>query len=111
MTSLFSPWIGKWIDVYLDDIVIYSDTLEDHVKHFKMVIDVLKREIFFLNESKIHILCKEMKILGRIVDDHGIRMDPDKVDALIRWKTPTDHELLRGFLGAASYLAKDIAEV
>ncbi|KAJ3499954.1 hypothetical protein NMY22_g19429 [Coprinellus aureogranulatus] len=111
MTSLFSPWLGKWVDVYLDDIVIYSSTLEEHIQHCKQVIDILKREKFFLNRDKLQLCCKEMRILGRVVDDQGIRMDPEKVDALVRWKTPTNRELLRGFLGAASYLADDIAKV
>ena len=52
-----------------------------------------------------------MKILGRIVDNDGIRMDPEKVDALVRWKAPTNRDLLRGFLGAAGYLADDIDQV
>ncbi|KAJ3518583.1 hypothetical protein NMY22_g13602 [Coprinellus aureogranulatus] len=111
MTSLFSPWLGKWIDIYLDDIVIYSDTLEEHIAHCKKVIDILRGQKFFLNKDKFQLLCKEMKILGRIVTDEGIRMDGDKVDALVRWKTPTNRELLRGFLGAASYLADDIDRV
>lgn len=111
MVSLFSPWIGKWIDIYLDDIVIYSDSIDEHVKHCKLVIDILRREQFFLNKDKIHILCEEMKLLGRVIDNKGIRMDPDKVDALTKWKTPTNRELLRGFLGAASYLAEDIDRV
>lgn len=111
MTNLFSPWLGKWVDVYLDDIVIYSSTLEEHIQHCKKVIDILKREKFYLNRDKLQLCCKEMRILGRVVDDQGIRMDPEKVDALVRWKTPTNRELLRGFLGAASYLADDIAKV
>ena len=52
-----------------------------------------------------------MKILGRIVDDDGIRMDPDKVDSVLNWKVPTNKELLRGFLGSVGYLADDIATV
>lgn len=111
MTNLFSPWLGKWVDVYLDDIVIYSSTLEEHVQHCKTVIDILKCEKFYLNRDKLQLCCKDMQILGRVVDDQGIRMDPEKVDALVRWKTPTNRELLRGFLGAASYLADDIAKV
>jgi hypothetical protein len=111
MVSLFSPHIGKWIDIYLDDILIYSGSLEEHVKHVKFVIDTLKREKFFLSEKKLHFLTREMKVLGRIIDDEGIRMDPDKVDALVRWKTPTNRDLLRGFLGSAGYLADDIDRV
>lgn len=52
-----------------------------------------------------------MKILGRIIDDDGIRMDPDKVDSVLNWKVPTNKELLRGFLGSVGYLADDIATV
>ncbi|PIL25630.1 hypothetical protein GSI_11379 [Ganoderma sinense ZZ0214-1] len=52
-----------------------------------------------------------MKVLGRIVDDRGIRMDPDKVDSIMNWKVPISKELLRGFLGSVGYLADDIATV
>lgn len=71
MNHIFAPYLGVFMDVYLDDIVIYSDTL---------------------SSSKLHFLEAEMKVLGRIVDEHGIRMD-------------------RGFLGSVGYLADDIANV
>lgn len=111
MNHIFGPYIGVFMDVYLDDIVIYSDTLEEHIKHCKMVIDILKREKLYLSATKLHFLASEMKILGRIVDDHGIRMDPHKVDSVVNWKTPTNKELLRGFLGSVGYLADDIATI
>ena len=108
MNYLFASYLGQFMDVYLDDIIIYSDTLENHVKQVKLVLDILKIEKLYLSEWKLHFLCSEMKILGHIVDNDGIQMDPEKVDALIRWKTPTNQDLLRGFLGAAEYLADDI---
>ena len=52
-----------------------------------------------------------MKVLGCIVDDHGIHIAPDKVDALSKWKMPTNCNLLQGFLGAATYLADNIDQV
>ncbi|KAJ3476258.1 hypothetical protein NLI96_g11283 [Meripilus lineatus] len=111
MNHIFAPYLGVFMDVYLDDIIIYSDTLEDHVKHVKTVIDVLKKEELYLSSTKLRFLEREMKILGRIVDDNGIRMDPDKVDSVLNWKVPTSKELLRGFLGSVGYLADDIATV
>ncbi|CDO74639.1 hypothetical protein BN946_scf184822.g2 [Trametes cinnabarina] len=111
MNHIFGPHIGVFMDVYLDDIAIYSDTLEDHVRHVRTVIDILRREQLYLSASKLHFLCREMKVLGRIVDDQGIRMDPDKVDSVLNWKTPTNKELLRGFLGSVGYLADDIATI
>lgn len=77
----------------------------------RTVIDVLRREKLYLNADKQKYLCREMKILGRIVDDDGIRMDPDKVDSILNWKVPTSKELLRGFLGSVGYLADDVATV
>ncbi|KAJ3482856.1 hypothetical protein NLI96_g6704 [Meripilus lineatus] len=111
MNHIFAPFLGVFMDVYLDDIVIYSDSLEDHIKHVKIIIDVLKKEKLYLSATKLHFLEKEMKVLGRIVDDKGIRMDPDKVDNVLNWKVPTTKELLRGFLGSVGYLADDIATV
>ena len=111
MNHIFSAHIGRFLDVYLDDIIIYSQSLEEHIEHVKIVIDILKHEKLYLGRDKLQFLCREMKVLGRIVCDDGIRMDPDKVDALSKWKTPTNRDLLRGFLGAAGYLADDIDRV
>ena len=111
MNHIFGPYIGQFMDVYLDDIIIYSDTPLDHLRHVKLVVDVLKREKFYLSAEKQSYFCREAKILGRIVDDEGIRMDPDKVDSIANWKVPTSKELLRGFLGSVGYLADDIATI
>ncbi|CAA7262759.1 unnamed protein product [Cyclocybe aegerita] len=111
MNHIFLPYIGKFMDVYLDDIIIYSDSLAEHVKHVKIVLGVLEQERFYLSEGKLDFLCSKVKILGRIVNDEGIQMDPHKVDALLRWKVPTNQDLLRGFLGAVSYLTDDIDRV
>ena len=53
MNYLFSSYIGRFMDVYLDDIVIYSDNLADHVRHVKLVLDILKREKLYLSRSKL----------------------------------------------------------
>lgn len=111
MNYLFSAYIGHFLDVYLDDIIVYSNNLEDHINHIKLILDILHREKLYLSEKKLLILQSEMKVLRRIIDDEGIRMDPDKVDVLLKWKTPTNWDLLRGFLGSAGYLADDIDRV
>jgi hypothetical protein len=76
MNDLFAPYLGRFIDIYLDDVMVYSENLEDHVKHVRLVIDILRREKFFLTKRKLNYLCEEVKILGRVVDDEGIHMDP-----------------------------------
>ena len=111
MNHIFALYLGVFMDVYLDDVAVYSDTLEEHIAHIKLVIDILKKEKLYLSATKLRFLCREMKILGWIVDDQGIRMDPEKVDNVLSWKVPTNRELLRGFLGSVGYLADDIATV
>jgi len=111
MNYLFSAYIGRFMDVYLDDLIIYSHTIEDHIRHVKLVIDILTREKLYLSKNKLHFLEPELKLLGRIVNDKGIRMDPDKVDSVTAWKTPTNRDLLRGFLGSVGYLADDVPNV
>lgn len=108
MNHVFSTYLSRFLDVYLDNIIIYSNTLEDHVKNVKLVVNILRCEKLYLGKDKLQFLCPELKILGRVVDDNRICMDPDKVDALMKWKTPTNRDLLQGFLGAAGYLANDI---
>ena len=111
MNYLFSEYIGVFMDVYLDDIIIYSDTLEEHVKHVRIVLDVLKHEKLYLSKKKLKILCKEVKILRRIVTDDRIRMDPDKVTSIVNWKVPTNRTLCKGFIGSVGYLVDDIYKV
>ena len=111
MNHIFLPYIGVFMDTYLDDLIIYSDTLEEHIEHVKIVLAILEKEKLHLSEGKLDFLSKCIKILGRIVDKDGIQMDPDKVDALVHWKAPMNHDLLQGFLGAAGYLADDIDHV
>ena len=101
--QMLQPYIGVFLDVYLDDIIIYSNSLEEHVKHIKIVLDLLKKEKFYLSEKKMQLFARELHILGHIVDDEGIRMDPYKVDAIEKWKIPTNVSALQAFLGAVGY--------
>jgi hypothetical protein len=111
MNHLFGQYIGVFMDVYLDDIIVYSNTLEERIKHVKMIIDVLKREKLYLSAGKMQLLKAEINVLGRVVDDEGIRMDPHKVDMVVNWKVPTNRGLLRGFLGSVTYLGGDVPDV
>ena len=106
MNHLFSEYIGKFVEPYLDDIVVYSDTLEEHVQHVRIVLDILRKNRLYLSTlDKLHFFATDLPILGHRVDSKGIRMDPHKVDQIIKWKTPTNKDLLLQFIGAAGYLA------
>ncbi len=106
MNHIFAPYIGVFMDIYLD-IVIYSDTIEDHMKHVQIVFDILRREKFYLGADKMNFFAEKLKILGHVIDQHGIAMDPHKVVSVANWKVPTNKSLLGSFLGAVGFLAPD----
>jgi hypothetical protein len=109
MNHMFSTYIGLFMDVYLDDIMIYSDTLQDHIKHVKLIIDKLKEQSFKLNAKNMQLLMVELKVLSRVVNNQEICMDPDKVDSVLNWKVPTNRDLLCGFLASVGYLTEHFA--
>lgn len=111
MNHIFSPYLGRCLDVYLDDIIIYSDTLQDHIQHCKLAMDILKKEKLYLSKKKLKFLPEQLDLLGRVIDENGIRMDPEKVDGVLAWKTPTNRDLLRGFIGSVGFLADDIPNI
>jgi hypothetical protein len=108
MVDMFSLYLGKWMDIYLDDIVIYTDTLEEDIKCCKIVTDTFEREQFHLTEHKLQFLPPVLKLLGRHISSQGIQMDPEKVDSVLVWKTPANRDLLCGFIGSVGYLADDV---
>ena len=111
MNHIFSPYLGRFIDVYLDDVMIYSATLDSHLQQCKLAMDILKKEKLYLSEGKLCFLPEKLKLLGRVVDAKGIQMDPEKVDHVLAWKTPTNRDLLRGFIGSVGFLADDIPNI
>jgi Reverse transcriptase (RNA-dependent DNA polymerase) len=72
MNHLFSSYISQFMDVYLDDIIIYSDILADHMTHINIILNILKWEKLYLCKEKLRFLAKELHILGQIINIHGI---------------------------------------
>ena len=69
MTIIFRDFIGKFVHVYLDDIFVFSDSIEDHEKHLGLVFDKLHKAQLYLEESKLDLYSKQMDCLGHIIDD------------------------------------------
>jgi hypothetical protein len=105
MNHLFAEHIGIFMFVYLDDIIIFSNSIEEHVSHIRMIFKILEQEKFYLSPRKMQFFTKELSILGHLIDEKGIKMDPNKVDSISKWKTPTTKEQLTSYLGALGYLA------
>ena len=93
---------GNLVMSYEDDVVIATPTLEDHNERLDEVFACMKRSGLKCKPLKCEILKDSIKYLGRMVDRHGIRADPDAVEAVLTWNSPkTEHQLM-SFLGFAN---------
>ena len=102
MTSVTKKY-GNLVMCYVDDVVIATPTLEDHVQRLDEVFACMKRAGLKSKPSKCEILKDPVKNLGRVVDKHVIRPDPDAVEAVPTWKPPkTEHQLM-SFLSLTKY--------
>ncbi|XP_039038705.1 uncharacterized protein LOC120176331 [Hibiscus syriacus] len=103
MNKVLQPFLDRFVVVYLDDIVIYSKTLEEHVEHLKQVFLVLRENELFVKEEKCSFAKTEVPFLGHIIGGGKIWMDRDKVRAIDEWQVPTKVTELRSFMGLANY--------
>lgn len=111
MVFIFRSKIGICVHVYLDDVFIFSDTLEEHVKHLRWVLDLLRKFNMHLSRKKCDILSKRIDCLGHIVDDQGLHADTDKMSRIRNWHAPRNYHEVQQFLGLVQYLAHFMPDV
>jgi len=96
--------------VYLDDIMVYTKSLEDHYSTLDTVLKRITATGLRVNPEKCHLLKMEVKFLGHIVDKEGVRTDPSKIEAMKSFERPKCIKSLRSFLGICNYYRKFIKE-
>ncbi|GJS21721.1 putative nucleotidyltransferase, ribonuclease H [Tanacetum coccineum] len=108
MNKLFHPFLDKFVVVYLDDIVVYSHTLEEHVLHLKQVFQVLRDNELYVKLEKCSFAQDEVEFLGHKIKDGRLMMDGAKIKAIKEWEPPTKVTELRSFLGLVNYYRRFI---
>jgi hypothetical protein len=103
MNSIFAPFMRKFVLVFIDDILIYSKTLEDHAHHLKQVFQVLQQHNLYIKFKKCDFAQSHIEYLGHIISKDGVARDPTKTDAMLNWLVPMSLTEVRGFLGLTRY--------
>ena len=103
MNSVLRSVIGKICLVYLDDIIVFSKTIDEHIKNLKTIFSLLEKAHLKLKLNKCKFLAQSVPYLGHVITSDGIKPDPAKVEALLNYKRPTTVREMQSFLGLASY--------
>ena len=103
MQRCLSDMVYVLLLVYLDDIVVYSGTFEEHLERLEKLFNRLREHGLTLQPDKCHFLKREVTYVGHLLSAEGITTDPEKTAAVREWKTPTTVKELRSFLGFVGY--------
>ncbi|CAI7748986.1 unnamed protein product [Closterium sp. NIES-53] len=103
MNHILRPLLDECVVVYLDDILIYSKNMKEHVEHLRKVFEILRKNKFYVKLSKSDFALKKVQFLGHMVSAEGIHVDPRKIEAVKEWKVPENVKELQQFLGFANY--------
>jgi len=93
-----------FVKTYIDNIIVGSTTVEEHVEHLRLVINLLTKNNLQLNADKCNWGCSEIRILGNVVSSKGLRPDPTKLEALAAWPTPTTGKQVQRLVGFINFI-------
>ncbi|WVZ48709.1 hypothetical protein U9M48_000128 [Paspalum notatum var. saurae] len=110
MNSVFMNELDKFIVVFIDDILIYSKSEEEHKEHLRIVLNRLREHKLYAKFSKCAFWLKEVSFLGHILSEKGVAVDPSKEKDVLNWKQPKTVTEIRSFLGLVGYYRRFIKD-
>ena len=108
MNRVFRQYLDQFVVVFIDDILVYSKSLEEHERHLRIVLNILKDKRLYAKLSKCEFWLTEVKFLGHVISQEGVAVDSAKVEAVLRWNRPRTVTEVRSFLGLAGYYRRFI---
>ncbi|KAH0655234.1 hypothetical protein KY285_030116 [Solanum tuberosum] len=103
MNGVFKPFLDSFMVVFIDDILVYSKSEEEHANHLCIVLGVLGKQRLYAKFSKCEFWLKSIAFLGHVVSKEGVMVDPQKIEAVKNWVRPSSVTEVKSFVGLASY--------
>ena len=110
INDFLRPYLDIFCTAYIDDILIYSNTLAEHRGHVRRVLEALKAAGLHLKPKKCEFHQESVRYLGVIISRHGVQMDPSKVETILNWEAPRTPTEVREFLGFANFYRRFIKD-
>jgi hypothetical protein len=101
MNNVLSKFLDRFVLVFIDDIMIYSKSKEEHEEHLKSLLQVLREHKLYVKFSKCDFFSKRVNYLGHVITKEGVAVDPDKIKSIMDWPTPRDVFDIKSFMGLA----------
>jgi len=111
MNMIFHPFLDQFVVIFINDILIYSKTLEEHEEHkehLQIVLQILKEKKLYAKFSKCEFWLEEVKFFGNVISNKGVLMDPTKVEAVLQWEPQKIVNEIHNFFGLAGYYRRFI---
>jgi hypothetical protein len=108
MNKVFMEYLDKFVMVFIDDILIYSRSEEEHKEHLRLVLQKLREHRLYAKLSKCEFWMKQIAFLGHVISKGGISVDPSKVQDVLGWNAPMSVSDIKSFLGLARYYQRFI---
>jgi hypothetical protein len=106
MNTTLHPLLRKCVLAFFDDILVYSQNLEEHLVHLKQVLQLLAKDKWHVKLSKCSFAQRKISYLGHVISEAGVGTDNGKIEAITSWPAPSSIKELRSFLGLAGYYRK-----
>ncbi|KAI3750829.1 hypothetical protein L2E82_21683 [Cichorium intybus] len=103
MNRVCRPFLDTSVIVFIDDILVYSRSQAEHEVHLRQVLELLRQEKMYAKFSKCEFWLREVQFLGHLINAEGVKVDPAKIEAMIKWEPPRSPTEVRSFLGLAGY--------
>ena len=110
MHRVFRPYLDRFVVVFIDDILVYSKSEEEHEEHLRIVLETLQQHKLYAKFSKCEFWLDKVAFLGHIISSDGVEVDPSKIESIVNWKRPESIPEIRSFLGLAGYYRRFVKD-